>query len=79
MTGSEVESEAPAESGVEDDAVPAPKGHVEFSSSVVVDVPRDTPPNVKVMWYFQIHLILLNYQYYVCVFVSVYIRYYKYV
>lgn len=48
MTGSEVESEAPAESGVEDDVVPAPKGHVEFSSSVVVDVPRDTPPNVKV-------------------------------
>ncbi|XP_026743117.1 ribosome-binding protein 1-like isoform X8 [Trichoplusia ni] len=48
MTGSEVESEAPAESGVEDDVVPATKGHVEFSSSVVVDVPRDTPPNVKI-------------------------------
>ncbi|XP_050551585.1 ribosome-binding protein 1 isoform X11 [Spodoptera frugiperda] len=48
MTGSEQESEAPAESGVEDDSVPAPKGHVEFSSAVVVDVPRDTTPNVKV-------------------------------
>ncbi|CAH0594267.1 unnamed protein product [Chrysodeixis includens] len=47
MTGSEVESEAPAESGVEDDAVPAHKGHVEFSSSVIVEGPRDTPPNVK--------------------------------
>ncbi|XP_075982579.1 uncharacterized protein LOC142980887 isoform X3 [Anticarsia gemmatalis] len=48
MTGSELESEAPAESGVEDDTVPAPKGHVEFSPPVVVDVPRDTPPNVKI-------------------------------
>ncbi|XP_022817429.1 ribosome-binding protein 1 isoform X1 [Spodoptera litura] len=48
MTGSEQESEAPAESGVEDDSVPAPKGHVEFSSAVVVDVPRDTTPNVKI-------------------------------
>ncbi|CAH0594266.1 unnamed protein product [Chrysodeixis includens] len=48
MTGSEVESEAPAESGVEDDAVPAHKGHVEFSSSVIVEGPRDTPPNVKI-------------------------------
>nr|XP_049704579.1 ribosome-binding protein 1 isoform X7 [Helicoverpa armigera] len=47
MTGSEQESEAPAESGVEDDVVPAPKGHVEFSAAVVVDVPRDTTPNVK--------------------------------
>lgn len=48
MTGSELESEAPAESGVEDDSVPAPKGHVEFSQAVVVDVPRDTPLNIKV-------------------------------
>ncbi|XP_047033917.1 ribosome-binding protein 1 isoform X4 [Helicoverpa zea] len=48
MTGSEQESEAPAESGVEDDVVPAPKGHVEFSAAVVVDVPRDTTPNVKI-------------------------------
>lgn len=48
MTGSELESEAPAENGVDDDSVPAAKGHVEFSPSVVVDVPRDTPPNVKV-------------------------------
>ncbi|XP_049704579.2 ribosome-binding protein 1 isoform X6 [Helicoverpa armigera] len=47
MTGSEQESEAPVESGVEDDVVPAPKGHVEFSAAVVVDVPRDTTPNVK--------------------------------
>ncbi|KAJ0173610.1 hypothetical protein K1T71_010759 [Dendrolimus kikuchii] len=50
--GSEQESEAPAESGLEDDTVPAPtpvaKGHVEFSPPVVVDVPRDTPPNVKI-------------------------------
>ncbi|XP_049704578.2 kinectin isoform X5 [Helicoverpa armigera] len=48
MTGSEQESEAPVESGVEDDVVPAPKGHVEFSAAVVVDVPRDTTPNVKI-------------------------------
>lgn len=48
MTGSELESEAPAENGVDDDSVPAAKGHVEFSPSVVVDVPRDTPPNVKI-------------------------------
>lgn len=48
--GSELESEAPAESGVEDDTVPAPaaKGHVEFCPPVVVDVQRDTPPNIKV-------------------------------
>lgn len=50
MTGSELESEAPAESGVEDDTVPAVKGHVEFSPPIVVDVPRDTPPNVKVRY-----------------------------
>ncbi|CAB3249206.1 unnamed protein product [Arctia plantaginis] len=48
MTGSELESEAPAESGVEDDSVPAAKGHVEFSPSIIVDVPRDNPPNVKI-------------------------------
>lgn len=47
VTGSEQESEAPAESGVEDDVMPAPKGHVEFNPAVVVDAPRDTP-NVKV-------------------------------
>ncbi|XP_053613271.1 ribosome-binding protein 1 isoform X5 [Plodia interpunctella] len=46
-TASELESEAPAESGVEDDVVPA-KPHVDFSPPVVVDVPRDTPPNVKI-------------------------------
>lgn len=48
MAGSEPESEAPAESGVEDEPTPAPKPHVEFSPSVVVDVSRDTAPNVKV-------------------------------
>ena len=47
VTGSEQESEAPAESGVEDDVMPAPKGHVEFNPAVVVDAPRDTP-SVKV-------------------------------
>ncbi|XP_049877687.1 ribosome-binding protein 1 isoform X3 [Pectinophora gossypiella] len=45
-TGSEPDSEAPAESGVEDE--PAAKPHVEFSPPVVVDVSRDTPPNVKI-------------------------------
>lgn len=47
-TGSDPESEAPAESGLEDDAVPAEKPHVEFRPPVVVDVQRDTPPTVKV-------------------------------
>ncbi|XP_063628058.1 ribosome-binding protein 1 [Cydia splendana] len=47
-TGSEVESEAPAESGVDEDTVPPAKPHVEFCPPVVVDVPRDTPPNVKI-------------------------------
>jgi hypothetical protein len=47
-TGSELESEAPAESGVDDDSVPAAKPHVEFSPAIVVDAPRDTPPNIKV-------------------------------
>lgn len=46
-TGSELESEAPAESGVDDDVVPASKPHVEFCPPVVVDVPRDSPPNIK--------------------------------
>lgn len=46
-TGSEVESETLAESGVDEDPAPAPKPHVEFSPPTVVDVP-DTPPNVKV-------------------------------
>lgn len=44
---SEVESEALAESGVDEDPAPATKPHVEFSPPIVVDVP-DTPPNVKV-------------------------------
>ncbi|XP_062532091.1 kinectin isoform X9 [Bombyx mori] len=48
-TGSEIDSEAPAESGLEDDPTPPTKGHVEFSPPVVVDVPRDAPPNVKVV------------------------------
>ncbi|XP_026760909.2 ribosome-binding protein 1 isoform X2 [Galleria mellonella] len=47
-TGSELESEAPAESGVDDDVVPASKPHVEFCPPVVVDVPRDSPPNIKI-------------------------------
>ncbi|XP_004924530.2 kinectin isoform X4 [Bombyx mori] len=47
-TGSEIDSEAPAESGLEDDPTPPTKGHVEFSPPVVVDVPRDAPPNVKI-------------------------------
>ncbi|KAM3956569.1 uncharacterized protein ACR2FA_009476 isoform 3-T4 [Aphomia sociella] len=46
-TGSELESEAPAESGVDDDVVPAAKPHVDFSPPVVVDVPRDALPNIK--------------------------------
>lgn len=46
-TGSEPESEAPAESGVEDDSVPA-KHHVEFSPPVVVELQNDTPPHIKV-------------------------------
>ncbi|XP_013170492.1 PREDICTED: ribosome-binding protein 1 [Papilio xuthus] len=46
-TGSEPESEAPAESGA-DEETPAPKPHVEFSPPVVVDVPTDTPPNIKI-------------------------------
>ncbi|XP_050353934.1 ribosome-binding protein 1-like isoform X2 [Nymphalis io] len=46
-TGSEPESEAPAESGVDDDLVPA-KPHVEFSPPVVVELPTDTPPNIKI-------------------------------
>ncbi|XP_063539168.1 ribosome-binding protein 1 [Cydia strobilella] len=47
-TGSEVDSEAPAESGVDEDTVPPAKPHVEFCPPVVVDVPRDTLPNVKI-------------------------------
>ncbi|XP_059053180.1 ribosome-binding protein 1 [Achroia grisella] len=47
-TGSELESEAPAESGIDDDTVPAAKPHVEFCPPVVVDVPRDSPPNIKI-------------------------------
>ncbi|XP_026314965.1 kinectin isoform X2 [Hyposmocoma kahamanoa] len=43
----EVESEALAESGVDEDPAPATKPHVEFSPPIVVDVP-DTPPNVKI-------------------------------
>ncbi|KAJ8714050.1 hypothetical protein PYW08_007670 [Mythimna loreyi] len=47
VTGSEPESEALAESGVEDEVMPAPKGHVEFNPAVVVDAPREIP-NVKI-------------------------------
>ncbi|KPJ18210.1 Kinectin [Papilio machaon] len=47
-TASEPESEAPAESGADEDTAPAPKPHVEFSPPVVVDVPIDTPPNIKI-------------------------------
>ncbi|XP_026494193.2 calponin homology domain-containing protein DDB_G0272472 isoform X3 [Vanessa tameamea] len=46
-TGSEPESEAPAESGVDEDTVPT-KPHVEFSPPVVVELPTDTPPNIKI-------------------------------
>lgn len=47
-TGSEVDSDVPAESGVDEDIVPPAKPHVEFCPPIIVDVPRDTPPNVKV-------------------------------
>ncbi|XP_038206787.1 ribosome-binding protein 1-like isoform X1 [Zerene cesonia] len=46
-TGSEPESEAPAESGVEDEPVSG-KPHVEFSPPVVVEVPTDPPLNIKI-------------------------------
>ncbi|XP_047536698.1 ribosome-binding protein 1 isoform X2 [Vanessa atalanta] len=46
-TGSEPESEAPAESGVDEDTVPTTP-HVEFSPPVVVELPTDTPPNIKI-------------------------------
>ncbi|XP_041970048.1 ribosome-binding protein 1 isoform X2 [Aricia agestis] len=45
VTGSEVESEALAESGADDDSVPA-KPHVEFSPPVVVEVAADEPPQL---------------------------------
>lgn len=48
-TGSEPESETLAESGAEDEPS-SEKGHVEFSPSVVVDVPTNAPPNVKVLF-----------------------------
>ncbi|XP_039757556.1 ribosome-binding protein 1-like isoform X3 [Pararge aegeria] len=44
-TGSEPESEAPAESGVEDDSVPS-KPHVEFNPDVVIENPTDNPLNI---------------------------------
>ncbi|KAI8425001.1 hypothetical protein MSG28_006888 [Choristoneura fumiferana] len=47
-TGSEVDSDVPAESGVDEDIVPPVKPHVEFCPPIIVDVPRDTPPNVKI-------------------------------
>ncbi|XP_037293987.1 ribosome-binding protein 1 isoform X3 [Manduca sexta] len=47
-TGSEQESEAPAESGMEDDPIPPAKSHVEFSPPVVGDIPKDSQPNVKI-------------------------------
>ncbi|XP_028177489.1 uncharacterized protein LOC114365187 isoform X1 [Ostrinia furnacalis] len=47
-TSSDPESEAPAESGMEDDSVPSEKPHVEFRPPVVVDIARDTPPAVKI-------------------------------
>ncbi|XP_050675311.1 kinectin-like isoform X3 [Leptidea sinapis] len=46
-TGSEPESEAPAESGLEDDGGSG-KHHVEFCPPVVVEVPTDIPPNIKI-------------------------------
>lgn len=49
-TGSEIqsnpESEAPAESGLEDE--PTAKPHVDFKPPVVFEVPKDTPSNIKV-------------------------------
>ncbi|CAG9789330.1 unnamed protein product [Diatraea saccharalis] len=48
-TGTDPDSEAPAESGVEDESVPSEKPHVEFRPPVVVDVPRDVPPTIKVL------------------------------
>ncbi|CAG9789333.1 unnamed protein product [Diatraea saccharalis] len=47
-TGTDPDSEAPAESGVEDESVPSEKPHVEFRPPVVVDVPRDVPPTIKI-------------------------------
>ncbi|XP_048486248.1 kinectin isoform X4 [Plutella xylostella] len=44
--GSDHESEAPAESGADEEAPARP--HVEFTAPVVVDVPRDNVPNVKI-------------------------------
>lgn len=49
-TNSEPESEAPAESGVEDEpALEVTKGHVEFNPDVLVDEQQEAPPNVKVL------------------------------
>ncbi|CAG4953916.1 unnamed protein product [Parnassius apollo] len=47
-TGSEPESEAPAESGVDEDSAPTTKPHVEFCPPVVVEMPTDTPPNIRI-------------------------------
>ncbi|XP_022121343.2 kinectin isoform X4 [Pieris rapae] len=47
MTGSDHDSEAPAESGLEDE--PTAKPHVDFKPPpVVVEFPKDTPPNIKI-------------------------------
>ncbi|CAF4911336.1 unnamed protein product [Pieris macdunnoughi] len=47
VTGSDHDSEAPAESGLEDE--PTAKPHVDFKPpSVVVEFPKDTPPTIKI-------------------------------
>ncbi|XP_045527411.1 kinectin isoform X5 [Pieris brassicae] len=47
VTGSDHDSEAPAESGLEDE--PTAKPHVDFKPPpVVVEFPNDTPPNIKI-------------------------------
>lgn len=68
--GSDPESEAPAESGLDDDAVPADRPHVDFRPPVVVDVQRDTPPIVKVIYFIIvvgitsfIHIFICNFKY----------------
>ncbi|XP_047524286.1 kinectin isoform X2 [Pieris napi] len=47
VTGSDHDSEAPAESGLEDE--PTAKPHVDFKPPpVVVEFPKDTPPTIKI-------------------------------
>jgi hypothetical protein len=54
-TGSDLDSEAPAESGMEDDPIPSDKPHVEFCPPVVVDVSKDAPLAVKVFNFIDIN------------------------